>query len=62
MSNYSYVDSILKFKKNYFNLSAFLGIFFKKILFSMFIAFVNLTVAIIIAISFSYLLGYIGDV
>ena len=62
MSNYSYVDSILKFKKNYFNLSAFLGIFFKKILFSMFIAFVNLTVAIIIAISFSYLLGYIEGV
>lgn len=62
MSNYSYVDSVLKFKKNYFNLSAFLRIFFKKILFSMFIALFNLSIAIIIAISFSYLLGYIEGV
>lgn len=62
MSNYSYIDSVLKFKKNYFNLSAFLRIFFKKILFSMLIAFVNLNVAIIIVISFSYLLGYIDGV
>lgn len=62
MSNYSYVDSVLKFKKNYFNLSAFLRIFLRKILFSMFIAFVNLSVAIIIAISFSYLSGYIEGI